>query len=89
MQRREFIAGLGIMATWPLSARAQPKLPVIGWLSGRGALGSAPQLAAFRRGLEQSGYTEGRNVAIEYRWADSHYDRLAALSVLRVAPTLH
>jgi len=80
MQRRAFLAGLGIMAAWPFSARAQPKLPVIGWLSGRGAQGSAAQLAAFRRGLEENGYIEGRNVAIEYRWADSHYDRLAALS---------
>jgi putative tryptophan/tyrosine transport system substrate-binding protein len=80
MRRREFIAGLGSAAVGPVVTRAQPKSPVIGWLSGRTAQGSAAQLAAFRRGLLENGFIEGRNVAVEYRWANGHYDQLAALS---------
>jgi putative ABC transport system substrate-binding protein len=78
--RRKVLIGLGGAAAWPLAARAQQKLPVIGWLNGASASGQDAQLAALRRGLEKGGYVEGRNLAIEYRWADGHYDRLRQLA---------
>jgi putative ABC transport system substrate-binding protein len=81
MRRREFIAGLGA-AVWPLGARAQQLgLPVVGFLIGASPDGYRPILSAFRQGLQESGFVEGRNVAIEYRWADGHYDRLPSLAV--------
>jgi putative ABC transport system substrate-binding protein len=77
MNRRKFIAGLGGAAAWPLAARAQqPRVPVIGYISGRTADSDASMLVAFRRGLADFGYAEGRNVAIEYRFTDGRYDRL-------------
>jgi putative ABC transport system substrate-binding protein len=77
MQRREFIAGLGSAAAWPLAARAQRAvLPVVGWLGAQ----SAAALAAFLQGLKETGYAEGQNVAIEYLWAENQLDRLPALA---------
>jgi ABC-type uncharacterized transport system substrate-binding protein len=81
MRRREFIAGLAGAAAWPLAAQAQqPGVPVIGCLSGGSPKTMADEMAGFHRGLGETGYVEGRNVAIEYRWADSQYDRLSALA---------
>ena len=81
IRRREFIAALGRAAVWPLSARAQQRaMPVIAYLSSSAADYDASTLVAFRRGLGDVGYTEGRNVAIEYRFTDGHYDRLTVLA---------
>jgi putative tryptophan/tyrosine transport system substrate-binding protein len=77
MRRREFIAGLGSAAAWPVAARAQrPKMPVVGYLSGRSRADSVEILADFHRGLAETGFVEGRNVTIEYRWLEGHYDRI-------------
>ena len=81
MNRRAFITLLGGAATWPLAAQAQqPALPVIGFLASPTAVGYENPVADFLSGLNEQGFVEGRNVAIEYRWADGAYDRLPALA---------
>jgi putative tryptophan/tyrosine transport system substrate-binding protein len=82
VRRRTFIAGLGgAAAAWPLTVRAQqPSLPVVGFLNSTSLDGYRPMVNAFHQGLQESGYIEGRNVAIEYRRAEGQYDRLPALA---------
>src|SRR5262249_28312411 len=82
MRRRDFIKVIAASAsTWPLDARSQEgKPPVIGYLNGSTLEASASLQAAFRQGVDEVGYIEGRNVTIEYRWAEGHLDRLASLA---------
>jgi putative ABC transport system substrate-binding protein len=80
-RRREFITLLGSATAWPLAARAQqPAMPVIGFLHQGEPDVFAYLVRVFHQALEETGFVEGRNVAIEYRWAESHYDRLPALA---------
>ena len=81
IERRKFLATLGGAAAWPVAARAQQAaMPVIGFLSSRSPSESTGVVAAFRQGLGEMGFVEGRNLAIAFRWAEGHYDRLPALA---------
>jgi putative ABC transport system substrate-binding protein len=81
MRRREFIAFVGgAAAAWPLAAHAQqPTLPVVGVVSGQSPHSDARNATAFYKGLSESGYVDGQNVAVEYHWLEGHYDRLPAV----------
>jgi len=80
VKRREFITLLSGAASFPLAARAQQSMPVIGFLDSGARAGMDGNLAAFHRGLAEMEFTEGRNLAVEYRWAEGQYGRLPALA---------
>jgi len=82
IKRRQFIAGLGSAAAWPVVAQAQQAaMPVVAFLNGGTASSDAARVAAFHKGLQEVGFVEGRNVLLEYRWADGRFDRLQRLVI--------
>src|SRR5579871_1583070 len=80
LRRRDFVTLIGGAALMPLTARAQQAMPVIGLINGTSAEKYEPQVAAFRQGLKESGFVDGENVTIEYRWAEGDYSRLSELA---------
>jgi hypothetical protein len=86
-RRREFITLLGGATAWPLAAHAQQAaMPVIGLLISRSPAVDTPLIAVIRQGLNETGFVEGQNFALDYRWADGQYDRLAGLAADLVRP---
>ena len=91
MRRRELIvvlSGVALAVPWPIRAQQKP-MPVIGYLNGTTPEANAPPLAAFRQGLGETGWVEGQNLKIEYRWAEFHYDRLPGLAAELVGRKVH
>ena len=89
MRRRDFITLLGTAAAWPILARAQqPAMPVIGYLSSGSQESDAFRVNAFRKGLKESGFIEGQNVKIEFRWAENHFERLSSLATELANPSV-
>ncbi|MEA2539044.1 MAG: hypothetical protein QOH35_410 [Acidobacteriaceae bacterium] len=91
MRRREFMKLLGGAAAWPVAARAQqPAMPVIGFLHQGSAGANVKVIDAFRHGMQEAGYEEGRNAHVEFRWADGHYERLGTLAaeLVRLRPAV-
>ena len=80
MRRREFVSLFGGAAAWPVAARAQQAMPVVGFLRSTPAFGFAYIVDAFRQGLNDEGFVEGKSVAVEYRWADNQLDRVPGLA---------
>src|SRR3954451_12020870 len=86
MRRRElFMTGAAAALLWPVTASTQAIVPVIGFLNSAAPEAYTPMITVFRKALQESGYEEGRNVAIEYRWAEGHYDRLPEMAAELVA----
>jgi putative ABC transport system substrate-binding protein len=86
MKRRKFLGVLGSAVVWPVASSAQePGMPLVGFISSRSPREAASALQAFRQGLGEAGYFEGKNVRIEYRWAEGHYERLPALAAEMVS----
>jgi ABC-type uncharacterized transport system substrate-binding protein len=85
VRRRDFIRALAGSVVWPITAHGQQQLPIIGFLSASSEAAVAAQISTFRRGLNETGFTEGRNVAIEYRWAEGQHQRLPAMAAELVA----
>src|SRR3981189_3641399 len=87
MRRREFVSLFGAAAAWPIAARAQQAaMPVVGVLGAVSPDGYSERVRGLRQGLKDTGYVEGENVAIEYRWAENQFDRLPALAAELVRP---
>jgi putative ABC transport system substrate-binding protein len=80
LKRRDFITLIGGAAAWPLAARAQQPMPIVGYINSGAPGPMAPLVSAFHEGLSQAGYVEGRNVAVEYRWSEGRSDRLPELA---------
>src|SRR4029450_10805915 len=86
MRRRDVITLLGGAAAWPLAARARQPRPIVGLINSRSAQDAVRNVGAFRKGLDETGYVEGQNVMVEYRWLEGQFDRLPAVMAARLRP---